>query len=356
MKHRTRYAIRKRVAAVAVISMALCLSLSSFPTSVSADIIGVQTRALIPVEGSSCVSLSAYGFTAYEYDGALHSFEFTVPDSSYVALSGSVGNTSIPFQFMTRRGAGDALRVHVDIATTPITGTLPIRVVLVSAKGAQQSVCMAAVIMSVQKGGQSSDSSVAGNTVSPVQPSTPVTVKPNLPRDNGEDLTTGTTTPSVVGTSSVVATAPSILAGLQNAVLRSCAVTNGAIRLWIILLAVYAIMVALVVFVEHPALRTYSLTERAVTIVIPFILLFGFWYIVESCRATPWAPIGAMIIALLGVAALYRNDSHVSMYSKRAQTLFTVKSEESQKPSSNAPMITPPPASKPKPPTQPPTK
>src|SRR3989344_8081280 len=136
----------QRVAAIDFISAAFCVSLSVFPSSISADIVGTQTRALIAVAGSACVPLSAYGFTPYVYDGALHSFEFTVPDSSYVALTGTVGNTPIPFQFMTRRGdAADALRVHVDISTTPIHGMLPLSVTLLSAQGTGQSVCMSIV-------------------------------------------------------------------------------------------------------------------------------------------------------------------------------------------------------------------
>ena len=125
--------------------------LTTFPVKASAlETISTQTMQVLPVGGNACAPVSATNFTSYIYDGALHSFEFTLPDPSYVALIGSAGNTPISFQTMTRRTdtITGSLRVHVDIPTTPILGMLPIRVTLLSARTGSP-VCLMVVSISV---------------------------------------------------------------------------------------------------------------------------------------------------------------------------------------------------------------
>src|SRR3989344_4948306 len=172
--------ITLRIAAAAFISATFCVSLSAFPSAIAADTISTETRQVFPTGSNTCVPLSAYSFTPYIYEGALHSFEFTVPDNSYVALTGSVGNTPIPFRFMTRRGdAADALRVHVDISTTPIPGMLPLSVTLMSARGGQ-SVCMSTVVMTTSSASISSTTppQSTGDIGASVPPVTATSPKP----------------------------------------------------------------------------------------------------------------------------------------------------------------------------------
>jgi hypothetical protein len=39
--------------------------------------------------------------------------------------------------------------------------------------------------------------------------------------------------------------------------------------------------------------------------VVPFLLLFGLWYFVESCRTSAWIPVLATVIALGGLSAAF---------------------------------------------------
>ena len=131
---------------------ALTFLLTALPTRASALEVASQTAQVLPVGGNSCAPVSVANFTPYVYDGALHSFDFTISDPSYVALMGSVGNTSIPFSLMTRRvDASGVLRVHVDIGTTPIRGTLPIKVTLLSSRTGSP-VCLTVASMSLGSG------------------------------------------------------------------------------------------------------------------------------------------------------------------------------------------------------------
>jgi hypothetical protein len=85
-----------------------------------------------------------------------------------------------------------------------------------------------------------------------------------------------------------------------------CGDGGGAFRLWLILLVVYVLIVIVAVVGKPqmpPALRTQEWTAAA--IVVPFLLLFGFWYFVESCRTSPWIPVIATIIALAGLSAAF---------------------------------------------------
>src|SRR3989338_9088495 len=117
-----------------------------FPSHVSAAEVSVQTAQLLPPGSNTCAPLAASGFTPYVYDNALHAFELTLQDSSYVAVVGTVGNTNIPLNQMGRRiDASGALRVHVDLPTTPIGRTLPITITFLSAKGPGLPVCVSVV-------------------------------------------------------------------------------------------------------------------------------------------------------------------------------------------------------------------
>src|SRR3989344_6150595 len=84
----------------ALAACVLFASISAFPVQTSA--LEVSTQQVLPPGGSACAPTSAVNFTPYIYEGELHSFEFTLPDASYVALLGSVGHTPISSQQMTR--------------------------------------------------------------------------------------------------------------------------------------------------------------------------------------------------------------------------------------------------------------
>ena len=353
-----------QIASFVFISLTFSIGLSAFPSAVAADVISVQTQQLLPLGSNTCAPLSAYNFTPYIYDGALHSFEFSIPDKSYVALAGTVGNTSIPFQFMTRRGdSSDALQVHIDIQTTPIQGMLPLSVTLLSAGGSGQPVCMSVAIMATPQGpsvepfvpitGNSSTIIVPQTQVQPmgIPPSIPTISDLNKPlidvTDNGSAEVPSTSSP--VKETGALAYSVSMLSSIQDKIVTSCALTGNASRLWVILLAMYLAVVAIAVLVQT-SMYAYSIGQRSATILTPLVLLLGFWYLTETCRATPWAPVATALIAVVGLLSLYRNDSRLASYIGYFKTMLKTSDQLSftdTKDATNKPMITPPPTKMP---------
>lgn len=332
----------QRVAAVAFISTLFCVTASSFPLTVAADVVRVETNPLIP-QSRTCLPLAAHGFTPYIYDGELHSFEFTVPDRSYVALTGSVGGTFVPFQFMTRHGNTGELRVHVDIESISARDLLPISVTLISAKGGNEPVCMSTVIMTA---------SVAEGKHSPISlpsPSKEASVNTAPSSHTGIPGSPvrreGTTTPREL-VSSPTAPEPSIsmLAAVQNSIVGSCTMEGGETRLWVVLLAVFVVVTGMAVLSQVPS--TYSKGQRVTSIVVPLVFLLVFWYLFEACRAPLWAPLAALAIATLGILSLYWDDPRISGVTD-GRGKSSGGNTTSPKPNSSTPLITPPPTKKP---------
>lgn len=352
-----------RVIAVTLISALFSVALSAIPQETSAQITSVQTNQVLPLGGNNCTALTAYSFTAYVYDGALHSFEFTVSDNSYVAISGTLGGESIPFLFMTRRyDSTNALRVHVDVETTPIFGTLPLSVTLLSAKEGGGLVCMSfvAMVAASTDGSSAPVSVVAPSSPTPIsQVPAPVTPAPVSPTPSAGQQTEGepaTPATSTVGESAEEgSTQPSVVSSFQNKLVELCA-TGNAPRLWVVLLTVFAVIMVIAALVQPPASWGYSTTQRAATLVAPFVLLAAFWYFAESCRVSPWILAVAIFLLLAGLVAVYREHRFVKEYWEGAVSFFGTPEVPKQTPPpvsiKQTTMITPPP--QPKKPTSPP--
>lgn len=326
------------MASIAFISLICCTNLSLFPSDASAEVVAVQSRALI-AGSEACTPVTANNFTPYIYDGALHSFEFTIPDRSYVAISGQVGNTPIPFQFMSRWGELHALRVHVDIPTTPLRGETPLSVTLLSTRG--ETLCMSIVFMNPLPGGNipSSKPTTPPATSSSYPPAPSVPTSAEREKKEQKDVPMITPEPSASG---VIKGAPALVASIQNAVVAACHDRSSAMRLWIVLLALYAVIVTLAVLIQVSVSRTYSENQRVATIILPLLLLVAFWFSTETCRVSYFAPLAAVIIAIIGVVSLYGNDPLLRAYTERKNMRLPLPSK------SSSPMITPPPAEKPK--------
>lgn len=301
------------------------------PTLASADTISSQTGQVLPIGGNTaCPQILATNLTPYVYDGALHSFEFTVPDASYVAVAGSVGGSSIPFNLMTRWGApSGALKVHVDIATTPIRGTLPLTVTMLSSHGAGQPVCVTTVSMGVGSGPIQTTPAAPAPSV----PTSGTYVPPTSGTGAGKGTTQGGTSgasagiPKVTGTAKSAGTSstssgksasatqtPITLGSLQNLAAKACATPLAAQRTWLVLLLVYILIVGAALWAEYPmsvpAMRT---PERvAAIILVLLLLLLGFWYFSASCRTALWMPLVAVVIAILGLLAAFRNHPRMT--------------------------------------------
>src|SRR3989344_5330257 len=346
-----------RIVAITLISVMFSVAFAAFPGGAAADISSVRTQQLLPVGGNTCTPLSAYDFAPYVYDKTLHSFAFTVSNSSYVALAGSVGGTSVPFYLITRHGdAMGALRVHVDIPTTPVSKGLLLSVTLVSAQGGGQPVCMSTVSMMVSGTAGSAEGSVSVSTTAPTSITSVTTEAPSVPNDAtgsaewSEESAGGTGTTAELEDEGVVKESTFLSIGsLQNKVVELCATGNTA-RVWIVLLAVYAVIAVIAVLAQFPASWAYSTGQRTATLLTPLILLLGFWYFAESCRHTLWAPIAAILVALAGLAGIYREYPQTKPY---VEDIFNLMKEREPKVNSASPpssvqatMITPPPLPK----------
>lgn len=306
MKDNAAVAIRAVLTLLIVGNLAVLIGLA-FPSQASAQTsatqVSVQTAQLLPPGSNTCTPPQISGFTPYVYDGALHAFELTVSDGSYVAIAGSAGNTGIPFNYMTRWvEPSGAVRVHVDMPTTPIGGSLSIDLTMISAKGVGQPVCITSVSTTLGAGGVPVTTppppAPAPAPTSPPPPAAAPAETPTTPPPPGEETTTETGVEATTSVSSIVAT--------QNFIKDICSSAAGALRLWVVLLIVYVLIVVAAI-VGQPQLPAALRTQEwaATAIVAPFLLLFGLWYFAESCRTSSWIPVIATIVALAGLSAAF---------------------------------------------------
>ncbi|MDO8576599.1 MAG: hypothetical protein Q7R90_04790 [bacterium] len=314
-------------------AVAFSVVLAAFPIKAFALDAAAQTRQVLPVGGTSCAQVSATNFIPYVYDGALHSFEFTISDPSYVALIGSVGNTSIPFNLMTHKtDASGVVRIHVDVQPTPISGGLPVTVTMLSARSGNP-VCMTVV----------SANAVSGLSVIPYTPSTYIPPAPTVSAPSAPSVTVGPkpasstpipTTQKVLTTSTATG---SVVSSFQNPLRNMCTSDASAYRLWLILLVLYMLIVGAVLWAEFPMSVAWARTpERIATIILVLLLLLlAFWYFSISCRAALWMPLVAFLVAVLGLLAAFWNHPRVTQLLLIQETKTT-----------SATIITPPPAKK----------
>src|SRR3989344_4085806 len=289
-------------------SVAFSIVLAAFPIKAFALDAATQTRQVLPVGGNACAQVSATNFTPYVYDGAIHSFEFTISDPSYVALIGSVGNTSIPFNLMTRRtDVAGMLRIHVDISPTAVAGGLPVSVTMLSARSGSP-VCMTVVSANAV--------SVSGLSVIPYTPvvTAPAT-QPTVSSAPAKPVVTAAPKPAsstpIPTTQKVLTTSTatgSVVSTLQNPFKNMCTSDASAYRLWIIL--------------------------------VLLLLLLAFWYFSISCRAALWMPLVAFLVAVLGLLAAFWNHPRVTQLLLIQET----KPTSAPKPISAATTIITPPA------------
>lgn len=281
-----------------VISLLLAVG-TLFPTDTYAAEVVVRTTQVVPPGSNTCAPLPVSGFTPYVYDNAAHSFEFYVPDSSYVAIAGTVGTANIPFNQMTRRvDAAGMLRIHVDTATMPSGNGLPVSVTMLSAK-AGQPVCMVTVSTSIEGGGAA---------VTPSAPTSGGSTGAGTGSSGSQGASQSGGKPSNVSTGTSSATsAPPVVGGTGIAGGPACASSASATNLWVVLLVLYALVAGIAASGQLQIITDYKLEWTAAAIVVPFLLLFGIWFFVPTCRTGLWAPVVAILIALGGLAAAYWN-------------------------------------------------
>ena len=298
-----------------LVVIALCVSsVTVFPSKTFALEMSARTQQILPLGENTCTPISVTSFTPYIYDGALHSFEFTVSDPSYVAFLGSVGNTSFSFDVMGRHiDASGSLRIHVDIETTAISGMLPLQVTLLSARTGQP-VCLGIVSMSVGSGPQvqSTISDTPIPTVSVTEPS----VTPNIPSvaswSTDPGAPSSTSSKPAETTSNTYVT--SVVSIMKNTLKSLCVSETSAYSLWLILLVLFALVIGVALRAKFPMSMTWVRSPESIATLILILLLFllGFWYFYVPCRAALWMPLAAFLIAILGLLASFWNHPRVT--------------------------------------------
>jgi hypothetical protein len=274
-------------------------ALALTPAIASADTIpAVSVQQLVPGV-TACAAPSVLSFTPYVYNGSLDSFEVVISDKSYVALGGTIGNTSIPLQFISRWDQqGNTVRLHVDVSSTPVQGTLSVSLLMLSAQQGS-GVCAGTVTFTL-----------AGPSA-PAPTSPPTTPTPaKIPARQAPATTSSSTVSAIpVITASVI---ESPFSGLTSSVSRICSTNQGAYELWLTLLALYFVFVTAVVFSDVPAVRD-AVAISAIVVLAPLIALFALWYGTPDCRVTVWVGIASCIVALGGLVGLLQDRGSVPL-------------------------------------------
>lgn len=304
--------------------LTLAIAFFVFPAFASAAATNVtgRTAQLLPPGGTSCASLTVTSVTPYVYEGHLDSFDVVVPDSSYVAIGASVGNTVVPFNYTTRRITPDGqLRLHTDLNPSDTTGSVPVSITLLSSKG---GVLCAATISFVAEG---VNSIPPGPIVPPPAPTGPY-VPPQSstggsPSQGGQQATTAPATSTPVS------------------FLGMCAVQSDALKLWLVLLVLYIGLVAFAAF-ARPIVSLNNPAIPVALILVPLILLVGFWYFSPACRAGSWVPIALLIIAIAGLLAAFREKEGSILLLPGMQRPPMPMPPSSSKPKSQVPATTKP--------------
>lgn len=297
----------------------LLAAIFAVPAFASADTISSETLTFIPAQGASCVALQATNFNAFVYDGAMHSFEFTVPDASYVAVGGTVGEGVVPFWLTSRRvDQTGALRIHVDLPTTPIVSTLPATITLLSSKQGQPT-CMSTISMTItpRTGVEGGTTSSPINTPSPI--ATPGTTPGTTPTPAKE--TPVVETPEKEGEGVVSAPIPAAISSTQAFIAKMCTYNNGS-QVWALLLALYALIVAAALLT--PIRSLWGIEEwvlRLALVAIPLGFLIAFWFVAESCRAGYMPLITSLIVGGAGAYGVYRTQPGIISAQKSLITL-----------------------------------
>ncbi|MDR3570697.1 MAG: hypothetical protein P4L81_00650 [Candidatus Pacebacteria bacterium] len=293
-----------------VLSAAFLFSIALTPSHAAAQSASsIQTQQLLPPGQNTCQQISITNIDPHVYGGVLESFDVTISDTnnSYVGVFAEVGNNPIPLNFITRwAGAPNGLRIHVDTPDTPVYGSLPVNLTLLSSLPGAPT-CITTITFTVGKGSLGQQPATSNNTIPSSVPHTTPT-QATRGSSSGSAVGTGKGQSSTVGAqgSSSTALLGSTVASAGSANFFSAMCTgSNAYRLWFVLLIIYIIIVAIVVFAE-PWFLESSVIGSTATVLVPLILLLGFWYLSASCRAASWIPVVACVIAIIGLFLAFR--------------------------------------------------
>lgn len=252
--------------------------------------VSVSAHQILPPDQQTCPVVGATDITPFVYDGALHSFDITVSDPSYVAIGAQVGDMAVGFNLITRWfDQNGGVRLHVDVPTTVLTADTPVAITLVSAHPGSRSITCVVTVTTVipattsnghagtgssgSSSGPASAPGTSGGTTSHAQrPSYPwghityTTAKP-APQPTKPAATTTHIAPLVTATHS-----------LGDACLKA----GGPAKLWGILLVLYAVFVWIISIMRGKDIESSDWNVGLV--VAGFLGLLFFWYVSAACR------------------------------------------------------------------------
>lgn len=225
------------------------------------------------------------------YDNELHSFDIITPDASYVAIGGSAGNAVLPFNYITRWGTPDGqVKIHADTDPMRIGQGINVSVTLLSAAGGKT--CATTVSFTVLPDASYPETNFPVGTSAPVGSSSDGT-------QGGQNGGSSAPTQPASTTSAPTTTVPGSQAG-------GFCEGRGALWLWMNLLIAYAIVVAIAALSRTPMIQRNPAIPVAM-ILVPLIVLVGFWYFSSTCRAGAWVPLLLLIIAIVGLFVAFRD-------------------------------------------------
>jgi hypothetical protein len=291
-----------------VSGIGLSLALAAAPSAVHADTPLVRTVQVVPPSATStaCAPLQLLSVTPHITNNVLESFDVVVSNPNYVALIANAGTTAIPFNYMTRWQAdGGSLRIHVDVPSTSLGSSLPVSMTLLASPQGSPT-CLASISFNI-----------AGTGAAPTQSQGSTGNTSNTPADasnTSSESTSGlssSSNSSAQSSSSTSTGTTSILANtMQNRLQRLCT-GSSTYELWFVLLALFIVITALTALIQPPlAARSYILPP--VLILVPLVLLLGFWYFAPLCRTANWIPLVMGIVAIVGIAAAFREQASVA--------------------------------------------
>ena len=306
--------LSNRSLALGVISTAAGLISVFAPTLASAQSTSVQTAELLPPGQNMCQTMTVTDIEPHVYGGELESFDVTLSTDvshSYVAVLAQIGNTAVPLNFITRwAGSPSGTRIHVDTMDTPVENGLPINLTLLASLPGQPT-CVTSITFDATDASNvapnipSASVPSQGNTSGSLPTSAPSTGSGGVVTKGGTGSNTSTGTlssSSSIKIGSTTAVASVLSSGTFP---HDICVGGNAYRLWFILLAIYVVIVAIVVFAE-PWFLEDSVLGSTASILVPLILLLSFWYFSEACRAASWIPVLACITAIIGLFLAFR--------------------------------------------------
>jgi len=267
----------------------LVASLLGGPISVSASTL-LPVQILPPATGKACGPVIVPDIQAHVYGGSLDSFDVTISDPSYVAVSTIVANKAIGFNYITRWLNPDGtLKMHVDLQPMQMTKDVPIQITFVSVHPDQSGspvTCLfripASIPSPVHLAGQGTG--ISGQTTPPGHISSPGQGSGNT-SSNGSSTATSSNSP-----------------GVETAVnsLGNLCTNGGATRLWVVLLVLFAIFCIILCaqkFEINSSVRDWNIG----LILAVFVALLIFWYVSSACRTGAWAPALATFITIVGL-------------------------------------------------------